>query len=236
MKKIHDSIKNNFSSLSIFRYTHDRSFFKSFFRLTKIPKQPLSFRPIPEPNTPYIPQKFNKNDDLPIPPSSLSREKQGVTKVTAARFCRDNNARKRNMKGGEICVMRRGERWVDPYSKGIFESVGGKGERQPGSNAPNAPQNGIISRSGTEEPDSVHGCNNTPKGSPMGLRKIRPVERCVRACVRVGVCAGSRAFCGSRSRKTTRRGSGCNVRFPRAPEATGSRIISVSTPARSVNT
>lgn len=75
MKKIHDSIKNNFSSLSIFRYTHDRSFFKSFFRLTKIPKQPLSFRPIPEPNTPYIPQKFNKNDDLPIPPSSLSREK-----------------------------------------------------------------------------------------------------------------------------------------------------------------
>lgn len=81
-----------------------------------------------------------------------------------------------------------GDRWR-PYSKGIFESVGGGrgGEREARRLPwimPPCSQDGIISRSGTGDP--IRCIDATiPQGFSMGLRKIRPVERCV--CLRVGV-------------------------------------------------
>lgn len=125
------------------------------------------------------------------------------------------------MKGGEICVMRRGERW-NPYSKGIFESMGGErgeGDQVPlDNNAPMLPGWDYLQVRYEERTlglDSVHRCNNTP-----GILNGDCVKfGLVRACG----SAGSRhecvfRSCGTRSRKT-RRGSGCNVRFPRSPEA-----------------
>lgn len=126
--------------------------------------------------------------------------------------------------------MRRGERWVTgggPIVR-VFSSPwgGGRGGEREARRLPwimpPCSQDGIISRSGTGDP--IRCIDATiPQGFSMGLRKIRPVERnqgvyaCVWECW-ISPRMRIQILCGSRSRKT-RRGSGCNVRFPRAPEA-----------------